>query len=427
MLDNIGMPVQRHQPVAQRGRAHLAGRRRDLHRAQGGPRARRPSYVRKLRTTLARDLPGADVLLPRARHLDPGAQLRPRRAHRRAGRRRARQRGRRPTASRKQIADAGAGRSPARSTCTSPRCLEQPELRIDVDRTMAGQLGLTERDVASDLLVSLASSAQVSPSYWLDKRGVQYLVAVQTPQYDIDSLDALDDDAHLHRRRRAPQLLSNVASVSRTDGAGQHHPLQRRAHLRRAGQRRRAPTSASVADGGREGRRRRCSRSMPRGTTVRIKGQVESMAVLVPRASATGSSSRSLLVYLLMVVNFQSWLDPLVILMALPGALAGIAWMLFLTHTTLSVPALMGAIMCVGVATANSILVVTFANDQRQRRARRARGGARRRDDAPAPGHHDGAGDDHRHAPDVARPRRGRRAERAARPRRHRRAARSPR
>ena len=104
---------------------------------------------------------------------------------------------------------------------------------------------------------------------------------------------------------------------------------------------------------------------MPRGTTVRIKGQVESMESSF-RGLGYGLVFAIVLVYLLMVVNFQSWLDPLVILMALPGALAGIAWMLFLSHTTLSVPALMGAIMCVGVATANSILVVTFANDQRQ-------------------------------------------------------------
>src|SRR5471030_305782 len=105
--------------------------------------------------------------------------------------------------------------------------------------------------------------------------------------------------------------------------------------------------------------------SLPRGTTVKIKGQVESMESSF-RGLAFGLIFAILLVYLLMVVNFQSWLDPLVILMALPGAIAGIAWMLFLSHTTLSVPALMGAIMCVGVATANSILVVTFANDQRK-------------------------------------------------------------
>ncbi len=120
--------------------------------------------------------------------------------------------------------------------------LKQPELRIDVDRTMAAQLGLTERDVASDLLVSLASSAIVAPSYWLDKRGIQYLVAVQTPQHDVDSLDALDDDAHLDRRRPAAAALELGVGVAHR-GAGQHHALQRVAHLRRAGQRRRDATS----------------------------------------------------------------------------------------------------------------------------------------------------------------------------------------
>ena len=128
------------------------------------------------------------------------------------------------------------------------------------------------------------------------------------------------------------------------------------------------------------------------------------------------------LVYLLMAVNFQSWLDPLIILMALPGALAGVLWILWLTQTNISVPALMGAIMCIGVATSNSNLLVTFANEQRARRAWTPLAAALDAGvDAPAPGADDRAGDDPRHAADVARPRRRRRAERAARPRRHRR------
>jgi multidrug efflux pump subunit AcrB len=237
----------------------------------------------------------------------------------------------------------------------------QPELAIAVDRTMAGQLGLTERDVANDLLVSLASSTIVSPSYWLDKRGVQYLVAVQTPQRSIDSFDALSTTPISTGGDQPPQLLSNFATVTRTQGPVNitHYNVARTFDVQ---------ANVDGADlgfvaAGVRGVVEALTPSMPRGTTVRIKGQVESMESSFV-GLGYGLIFAVILVYMLMVVNFQSWLDPLVILMALPGAIAGIAWMLFLSHTTLSVPALMGAIMCVGVATANSILVVTFANDQ---------------------------------------------------------------
>jgi multidrug efflux pump subunit AcrB len=238
---------------------------------------------------------------------------------------------------------------------------KQPELRVDVDRTMAGQVGLTERDVASDLLVSLASSAIVSPSFWLDKRGVQYPVAVQTPQRAVDSLDAMNTTP-ISTGGGQPQLLSNVATISRTEGPVNitHYNVARTFDVQ---------ANVDGTDLGRvssavQGVVADLQPSFPRGTTAKIKGQVESMESSF-RGLGYGLLFAIVLVYLLMVVNFQSWLDPLVILMALPGALAGIAWMLFLAHTTLSVPALMGAIMCVGVATANSILVVTFANEQR--------------------------------------------------------------
>ena len=222
----------------------------------------------------------------------------------------------------------------------------QPALRIDVNRTMAGEVGLTERDVASDLLVALASSAVVAPSYWLDKRGVQYLVAVQTPQKDIDSIDAMKT-LPLSNGTARPQLLSNLASISRTAGPVNitHYNVARTYDVQANVE---GTDLGSVAD--------RVQKivdeltpSMPRGTTVRIKGQAESMQSSF-RGLGYGLIFAILLVYLLMVVNFQSWLDPLVILMALPGALAGICWILFLAHTT---------------ATANSILVVTFANDMR--------------------------------------------------------------
>lgn len=240
-----------------------------------------------------------------------------------------------------------------------------PQIKVDVDRTMARQQGLTERDIASDLLISLSSSSQVSPSYWLDaKRGVQYLVAVQTPQYELSSIDDLGSTPlATGDATAAPQFLSNVAQVSRVTGPANvtHFNASRTFDVQANVD---GADLGSVADGV-NAVIKELTPEFPRGTTVRVKGQVESMESSF-RGLGYGLLFAVLLVYLLMVVNFQSWLDPFVILMALPGAIAGIAWMLFLSHTTLSVPALMGSIMCVGVATANSILVVTFANDQRK-------------------------------------------------------------
>lgn len=241
---------------------------------------------------------------------------------------------------------------------------ERPEIFVDVNRTMAGQSGLTQRDVASDLLISLSSSMQTSPSYWLDaKRGVQYSVAVQTPQYEIASLEDLGQTPLSASGDRPPQFLSNVATISRSSGPANvtHFNALRtfdvQANVQGTDL---GSVSAEVAKIVQD-----MQKELPRGGQVRIKGQVESMESSF-RGLGYGLLFAVVLVYLLMVVNFQSWLDPFVILMALPGAIAGIAWMLFLTHTTISVPALMGAIMCVGVATANSILVVTFANGQRK-------------------------------------------------------------
>jgi len=237
-----------------------------------------------------------------------------------------------------------------------------PSLKVNIDRTMAGQFGLSERDVASDLLVSLSSSGQVSPSYWVDpKRGVQYLVAVQTPQYGVDSIDALKQTPI--STGSTPQFLSNMAQVNRAYSQANitHFNVARTfdVHANVDG-----TDLASVAE--------KLNKlvaevkpTLPRGVALNLKGQVESMDSSF-HALGFGLLFAVLLVYLLIVVNFQSWLDPFIILMALPGALAGIAWMLFVSHTTFSVPAQMGTIMCVGVATANSILVVSFANGQRK-------------------------------------------------------------
>ena len=241
--------------------------------------------------------------------------------------------------------------------------LTKPQIRIDVDRTMASQVGMTQRDVANDLLVSLSSSSQVSPSYWLDnKRGIQYLVAVQTPQYENNSFDAVNNTP-LSTPTGAPQLLSNIAEITRGVAPANitHYNAARTFDV----QANVDGTDLGSVSSALDKIVAEIKPHLPRGTAIKVKGQVESM-----NSSFTGLGYGLIfavvLVYLLMVINFQSWLDPLVILMALPGAIAGIAWLLFLSGTTLSVPALMGSIMCVGVATANSILVVTFANDQRQ-------------------------------------------------------------
>ncbi len=241
---------------------------------------------------------------------------------------------------------------------------KEPSLSVKVDRTMAQQSGLSEREVASDLLVSLASSGQVAPTYWLDRRGVQYLVAVQTPQYAVDSVDALRATP-ISTGGGTPQTLGNLATISRTTTPVNitHYNIARTFDVQ-----------ANVADsdlGAVSDAIRvvvaEMQKKAPPGTRISVKGQAESMDTSFGGLES-GLLFAVLFVYLLMVVNFQSWLDPFIILMALPGALAGIVWLLFLTGTTLSVPALIGSIMCVGVATANSILVVSFANEQRTHR-----------------------------------------------------------
>jgi multidrug efflux pump subunit AcrB len=236
-----------------------------------------------------------------------------------------------------------------------------PQLQLTIDRVEAQQAGVTERDVASDLLVSLASSGDVAPTYWVDRRGVQYLISVQTPQYAIDSIDALRATP-ISTGTNKVQTVGNLAQIKRVVGPANitHSDIKRTFDVQANVE---ATDLGSVGDAI-EDIVAEFRASAPRGTTITVRGQVESM-----NSSFGGLQSglvfAILLVYLLMVVNFQSWLDPFIILMALPGALAGIVWILFLTGTTLSVPALIGSIMCVGVATANSILVVSFANEQR--------------------------------------------------------------
>jgi multidrug efflux pump subunit AcrB len=242
-----------------------------------------------------------------------------------------------------------------------------PQVKIDVDRNAAQRLGLSQRDVANDVLVALASSGQTAPSFWLDpKKGVQYSVAVQSPQHRLDSLRALEAIPIGAGLGGEPNFLGNVAEFSRQQGATNithFNAMPTYDVLANVSGR----DLGSVADSLRA-LLARYQDKLPRGTTITLKGQIESMEDSFT-GLAYGLLFAIVLVYLLMVVNYQSLLDPFVILTALPAALAGIGWMLYATDTTLSVPALMGAIMCVGVATANSILVVTFANDLRRQHA----------------------------------------------------------
>jgi multidrug efflux pump subunit AcrB len=240
---------------------------------------------------------------------------------------------------------------------------DTPELLVDVDRTLAEQVGLSQRDVTSDMLVSLSSSGQTAPNFWLDPTsGVQYTVAVQTPQWRVDSLDALGSIPLTAGPSTAPpQLLANVATTSRALGPTNltHYNIARSIDVLVGVDGTDLGAVAApvqrIVDGTRHG--------LPRGTSIAVQGQAENMKASF-RGLGMGIGFAVVLVYLLMVVNFQSWLEPFVILMALPGTLAGIIWMLFLSGTTLSVPALMGTLMSIGVATANSILVVTFAVQQ---------------------------------------------------------------
>jgi multidrug efflux pump subunit AcrB len=279
----------------------------------------------------------------------------------------------------------------------------QPEINLNVDRVKASQLGLTQRDVTNSMLISLSGSSTFAPNYWMNwTNGVQYNIGVQTPQYRVDSLDALlrtpisvatDAESGVTATSMSgasggtnsfvaaspngsslaygnpgavsgnTQLLSNLVTVQRDYVpviVNHYNVLPVFDVYANVDQRDLGGIGADV---------RKIMHDetphLPRGTTFALRGQVATMQSSFFRL-ALGMIFAVVLVYLLITVNFQSWVDPFIILTALPGAMAGILWMLFVTGTTLSVPSLMGAIMCIGVATANSILMVTFANDERE-------------------------------------------------------------
>jgi multidrug efflux pump subunit AcrB len=281
--------------------------------------------------------------------------------------------------------------------------VDYPVIEVKVDRDKAGQVGLTQKDVSNSLLISLSSSSQLAPTQWLDWRsGITYSVAIQTPQRTLNSMAALmstpitpligavnfttpgspqgvagagnasvgagpSQTSAAYGNPGAAgggaQLLSNLAGVGRSVAPEivNHYNVQPVFDVYANVDRRDLGAVGSAAEKIVDD----VSRRLPRGTTLDLRGQVATMESSFYRLGV-GLVFAVALVYLLMVVNFQSWLDPFIILMALPGALAGIVWILFLTQTTFSVPSLMGSIMCIGVATSNSILMVVFANDQRE-------------------------------------------------------------
>jgi CzcA family heavy metal efflux pump len=240
-----------------------------------------------------------------------------------------------------------------------------PALHIEVDRTKAEGLGFGLNTVASNLLISLSGSGVTAPNFWVSpENGVQYSVVTQSPQYKMNSLDSLLNIPISGRSDTLmPQTLRNVAKITRTQSPSvvSHYNIQPVFDIY---------ANVEGKDLGSVASRVRAllpefSAKLKRGSFITLRGQVQSMddAFL---GLGIGILFAIILVYLVMVVNFQSWIDPLIIIMALPGALCGIVWALLLTHTTLSVPSMMGAIMSIGVATANSILIVTFANDMRK-------------------------------------------------------------
>jgi multidrug efflux pump subunit AcrB len=240
--------------------------------------------------------------------------------------------------------------------------MDGPDLHYDIDRARAAEFGLTAQDVSNSMFVSLSSSSQVQPNFYLDpKMGTTYLVAAQTPQIRLNTVEKIGNTPILVKNGGQTQLLSNLAAVSHSTQpvVANHRDVQPVFDV-----------YANVQDsdlGSVESRIehvvKQIKPQLSPGSEIVVRGQVESMREAFSRLGL-GLVFAAMLVYLLMVVNFQSWKDPFIIITALPGAFAGVVWALFLTQSTFSVPSLMGAIMSIGVATANSILLVTFASER---------------------------------------------------------------
>jgi CzcA family heavy metal efflux pump len=238
---------------------------------------------------------------------------------------------------------------------------DYPQFNVDVDRSKAQLLGLTEQAIATNMLVSLSGSFQTSPSFWIDpKSGTQYQVATQTPQYRLENLNDLGNTP-LNGPAGASQILSSVASIQRSAAPAvvSHYNATPVIDIYGTVQ----GTDLGYVSAEINKIVAQAKKDLPKGSNIVVRGQVQTMKASF-NGLLIGLVGAIVLVYMLIVVNFQSLLDPFIIITALPAALAGIVWMLFLTHTTVSVPALTGAIMCMGVATANSVLVVSFARER---------------------------------------------------------------
>jgi multidrug efflux pump subunit AcrB len=242
------------------------------------------------------------------------------------------------------------------------QAFQQPTLNVNVDRSLAGLVGLSEKDAATAMLTTLAGSSQTSPTYWLNpKTGVSYPVSIQTPPRDIGTMSGLQNMPVTTGAGTGGQLLGGLATFERTpsNAVASHYNVRPVIDIYATPQGR---DLGGVAADIRQAMQD-TAHDVPKGASVVLRGQVTTMTSAYQQLFV-GLAFAVVLIYLLIVVNFQSWLDPFVIVMALPSALAGIVWILFATGTTLSVPALTGAIMCMGVATANSILVISFARER---------------------------------------------------------------
>jgi multidrug efflux pump subunit AcrB len=244
------------------------------------------------------------------------------------------------------------------------QAFQQPTLNVNVDRSLAGLVGLSEKDAATSMLTTLAGSSQINQIYWLNpKTGVSYPVSVQTPQRDIDTMKGLRNMPLTAGAGSGTdsQLLGGLATIQRTrsDAVASHYNVRPVIDIYATPQGR---DLGAVATDVRQAMQD-TARDVPKGASVVLRGQVTTMTSAYQQLFV-GLALAIVLIYLLIVVNFQSWLDPFVVILALPTALAGIIWILFATGTTLSVPALTGAIMCMGVGTANSILVIAFARER---------------------------------------------------------------
>jgi multidrug efflux pump subunit AcrB len=357
MVDNLGLPVSGLN-IAYNNTGTIGEQDGDILVSLNENHRPTAAYVKALRATLAQDFPGvtfaflpADItsqilnfgspapidLQVRGRNLDVDARY--------------------ANLLLKQMQQV-----PGIADARIQQSLRRPQLRVDVDRTRASELGITERDVTDSLTIALAGSSQVAPAYWLNPtNGVSYAISAQTPQYSIDSLSDLEDLPITGAPNRPPQILGALARITRhrSDAVVSHYAIEPVIDIYATTQGR---DLGSVAADIQRIVRTNAS-SLPKGVSVHLEGQVQTMNTAFA-GLIFGLAGAIVLIYLLIVVNFHSWVDPFVIITALPAALAGIVWMLFVTHTTLSVPALTGAIMCMGVATANSILVVSFARER---------------------------------------------------------------